>query len=102
MVGTGASAIQIVPDTAEDREMLFQRTPPWVMPRMDRTISKAERALHRAVPATGTARRGLLWGIRELQVSAFTKHPDQLGLVEKIAKSNMAPGHQGPWPCGPS
>ncbi|MGW2655879.1 flavin-containing monooxygenase, partial [Streptomyces sp. NPDC001478] len=24
------------------------------------------------------------------QVSAFTKHPDQLGLVERIAKSNMA------------
>ncbi|MFQ6850371.1 NAD(P)/FAD-dependent oxidoreductase [Streptomyces sp. 35M1] len=92
MVGTGASAIQIVPaiQPKTAKLTLFQRTPPWVMPRMDRTISKAERALHRAVPATGTARRGLLWGIRELQVSAFTKHPDQLGLVEKIAKSNMA------------
>ncbi|MER6016586.1 flavin-containing monooxygenase [Streptomyces anulatus] len=92
MVGTGASAIQIVPaiQPKTAKLTLFQRTPPWVMPRMDRTISKAERALHRAVPVTGTARRGLLWGIRELQVSAFTKHPDQLGLVEKIAKSNMA------------
>lgn len=92
MVGTGASAIQIVPaiQPKAGKVTLFQRTPPWVMPRMDRTISGAERWLHRAVPATGSARRGLLWGIRELQVSAFTKHPDQLGLVEKIAKSNMA------------
>ncbi|MFI5727387.1 flavin-containing monooxygenase [Streptomyces cyaneofuscatus] len=92
MVGTGASAIQIVPaiQPKTAKLTLFQRTPPWVMPRVDRTISKAERALHRAIPATGTARRGLLWGIRELQVSAFTKHPDQLGLVEKLAKSNMA------------
>lgn len=92
MVGTGASAIQIVPSIQPKvgRLTLFQRTPPWVMPRMDRRISGAERWLHRTLPVTGTARRGLLWGIRELQVSAFTKHPDELGLVEKIAKSNMA------------
>ncbi|MGC4947941.1 flavin-containing monooxygenase [Streptomyces sp. DT224] len=92
MIGTGASAIQIVPaiQPKVGRLTLFQRTPPWVMPRMDRKISGIERTLHRALPATGTARRGLLWGIRELQVSAFTKHPDQLGLVERIAKSNMA------------
>ncbi|WP_328900623.1 NAD(P)/FAD-dependent oxidoreductase [Streptomyces sp. NBC_00441] len=92
MIGTGASAIQIVPaiQPKVGKLTLFQRTPPWVMPRMDRKISGLERKLHRALPATGTARRGLLWGIRELQVSAFTKHPDQLGLVERIAKSNMA------------
>ncbi|MFF7339499.1 flavin-containing monooxygenase [Streptomyces sp. NPDC008163] len=92
MIGTGASAIQIVPaiQPRVGKLTLFQRTPPWVMPRMDRKISGLERKLHRALPATGTARRGLLWGIRELQVSAFTKHPDQLGLVERIAKSNMA------------
>lgn len=92
MIGTGASAIQIVPaiQPKAGKLTLFQRTPPWVMPRMDRKISGFERRLHRALPATGTARRGLLWGIRELQVSAFTKHPDQLGLVERIAKSNMA------------
>ncbi|MFF4663924.1 flavin-containing monooxygenase [Streptomyces sp. NPDC001282] len=92
MVGTGASAIQIVPaiQPKVGRMTLFQRTPPWVMPRMDRRISGAERWLHRTLPITGTARRGLLWGIRELQVSAFTKHPNELGLVEKIARSNMA------------
>lgn len=60
------------------------------MPRMDRAISGTEKWLHRTLPFTATARRGLLWGIRELQVGAFTKHPDQLGLVERIAKSNMA------------
>ncbi|RPK41419.1 NAD(P)/FAD-dependent oxidoreductase [Streptomyces sp. ADI93-02] len=92
VVGTGASAIQIVPEIQPKagRLTLFQRTPPWVMPRMDRAISGAEKWLHRTLPITATARRGLLWGIRELQVGAFTKHPDQLGLVERIAKSNMA------------
>ncbi|NEA19858.1 flavin-containing monooxygenase [Streptomyces halstedii] len=92
VIGTGASAIQIVPEIQPRarRLTLFQRTPPWVMPRMDRAISGPEKWLHRTLPFTGTARRGLLWAIRELQVGAFTKHPDQLGLVEKIAKANMA------------
>lgn len=91
MIGTGASAIQIVPAIQPDvsRLTLFQRTPPWVMPRVDRKISEAERRLHRRLPITGTARRGLLWGIRELQVQAFTKRPDQLGLVERLARANM-------------
>ncbi|MGW3730276.1 flavin-containing monooxygenase [Streptomyces sp. NPDC000851] len=92
MVGTGASAIQIVPAIQPDvaKLVLFQRTPPWVMPRIDRAISGAERRLHRAVPLTTQLRRGLLWGIRELQVQAFTKHPGELGLVEQLAKRNMA------------
>lgn len=92
MVGTGASAIQIVPSIQPDvaRLTLFQRTPPWVMPRVDRAISGAERALHRALPFTSRVRRGLLWGMRELQVQAFTKHPDELGFIEQLAKRNMA------------
>ncbi|MFD3551371.1 flavin-containing monooxygenase [Streptomyces goshikiensis] len=92
MIGTGASAIQIVPAIAPDvaRLTLFQRTAPWVMPRTDRAISAAERWLHRQLPFTRAARRGLLWGIRELQVSAFTKRPNQLGLIESLARSNMA------------
>lgn len=98
MVGTGASAIQIVP--AIQREVgkltLFQRTPPWVMPRMDRAISKAERWLHRRLPFTTHARRGILWGIRELQVQAFTKRPNELGAVEQIAKRNIARGIKDP------
>ncbi|MEW1832478.1 NAD(P)/FAD-dependent oxidoreductase [Streptomyces sp. NPDC088196] len=92
MVGTGASAIQIVPEIQPDVERLtlFQRTPPWVMPRVDRPISGAERAVHRALPFTTQARRGLLWGIRELQTTAFTKRPNELVLVEQLAKKNMA------------
>ncbi|WP_405519713.1 flavin-containing monooxygenase [Streptomyces canus] len=92
MVGTGASAIQIVPavQPLARQVTLFQRTPPWVLPRVDRAISGAERWLHRQLPFTTQARRGLLWGIRELQVQAFTKRPNELGAVEQLAKRNMA------------
>ncbi|MEU6660659.1 NAD(P)/FAD-dependent oxidoreductase [Streptomyces sp. NPDC046821] len=91
VIGTGASAIQIVPAIQRDvaKLTLFQRTPPWVMPRADRAISGAERWLHRQLPFTTQARRGILWGIRELQVQAFTKRPNELGLVEQLAKRNM-------------
>jgi cation diffusion facilitator CzcD-associated flavoprotein CzcO len=92
VIGTGASAIQIVPAIQPDvaRLTLFQRTPPWVMPRTDRLISPVERRLHRALPFTGTLRRQLLWAIRELQVQAFTKRPAVLGLVESLARANLA------------
>ncbi len=92
VIGTGASAIQIVPAIAPDVERLtlFQRTPAWVMPRTDRAITAVERWLHRRLPFTQAARRGLTWAIRDLQVGAFTKRPHQLGLVEALAKANLA------------
>ncbi|GAA3059426.1 flavin-containing monooxygenase [Streptomyces glomeratus] len=92
VIGTGASAIQIIPEIQPvvGRLTVFQRTPPWVMPRVDRDISGLERRLHRALPFTTQLRRGFLWGIRELQVQAFTKHPDELGLIERMARRNIA------------
>ncbi|GAA3721137.1 NAD(P)/FAD-dependent oxidoreductase [Streptomyces tremellae] len=92
VVGTGASAIQVVPAIQPEvgRLTLFQRTPPWVMPRRDRAISRFERALHRTVPATAALRRQGLWGVRELQVQAFTKHTGELGMVEALGRHHLA------------
>ncbi|MEN3586444.1 NAD(P)/FAD-dependent oxidoreductase [Streptomyces sp. ZYX-F-203] len=92
VVGTGASTIQIVPaiQPRVGHLTLFQRTPAWVLPRMDRAIGETERAVHRAVPATTRLRRGLLWAVRELQVRAFTKHPGALGAVERLARRHLA------------
>ena len=91
MVGTGASAIQIVPAIQPEVESLtvVQRTPPWVMPRMDRGISRAEQWLHAKVPATARARRGLLWLIREFQVGAFTKRPAMMRGAQAMAASHL-------------
>ncbi|MBT2383142.1 NAD(P)/FAD-dependent oxidoreductase [Streptomyces sp. ISL-11] len=91
VIGTGASAAQIVPAVQPDvRHLtLFQRTPPWVLPRADRRITAAEQWLHAKAPLTRVLRRQLLWAIRELQVSAFTKHPELLGLLESLARSHL-------------
>ncbi|MFF3747573.1 flavin-containing monooxygenase [Streptomyces kronopolitis] len=98
VVGTGASAIQIVPAVQPEVERLtlFQRTAPWVLPRADREISAAEKWLHTKIPATRAARRQLLWGIRELQVGAFTRHPDRLGLLERLARGHMTKAVKDP------
>ncbi|MEW1721482.1 NAD(P)/FAD-dependent oxidoreductase [Streptomyces sp. NPDC093109] len=92
VIGTGASAIQIVPAIQPEvsRLTLFQRTPAWVLPRADRPITAVERGLHRALPVTSALRRRLLRSIRELQIQAFTKRPRELGLVETLAKANIA------------
>ena len=52
VVGTGATAIQIVPEIAPrvERLDLFQRSAPWVVPKPDRAYRPRERALYRRLP----------------------------------------------------
>jgi cation diffusion facilitator CzcD-associated flavoprotein CzcO len=67
VVGTGASAIQFVPQIQPQvAELhLFQRTAPWVMPRRDRAISRLERALYRRLPVLQRAMRAAIYWGRE-------------------------------------
>ncbi len=68
VVGTGASAIQIVPaiQPRVEKLHLFQRTPAWVMPRRSRPISRFERFVYRRFPvAQRMMRAGIYWA-REL------------------------------------
>ena len=52
VIGTGASAIQFVPEIAPvvEHMAVFQRTPPWIMPRRDRAISGIEKWAFRRFP----------------------------------------------------
>ncbi len=64
VIGTGASAIQFVPEIAREVGQLdlYQRTAPWVLPKLDRHIPKFERRLYRRFPFLQRAyRRGLYW-----------------------------------------
>jgi cation diffusion facilitator CzcD-associated flavoprotein CzcO len=92
VVGTGASAIQIVPaiQPLVGQLTLFQRTPAWVMPRRDRRISGAERWLYRHIPLTQRLARTALHLSREALVGAFTKRPAQLRAVQRIALAHLA------------
>jgi len=91
VIGTGASAIQIVPSIQPDVAQLhvFQRTPPWVPPHSRRPITSAERALYRHVPATQRFVRGLVYWTRELLAYGMTKNPRALKVVRRVATRHM-------------
>lgn len=61
IIGTGASAIQVIPAIQPRVASLVvvQRTPAWVMPRFDRATPEWRRALYRRVPAAQTFVRAL-------------------------------------------
>ena len=52
VVGTGASAVQFVPEIAPDAAQVtvFQRTPAWVLPRWDKPYGAIKRWAYRYVP----------------------------------------------------
>jgi cation diffusion facilitator CzcD-associated flavoprotein CzcO len=91
VIGTGASAIQIVPELAGTATHLdvYQRTAPWVLPRADRRYTRVERLLLRHVPAFGRLyRAGVYWG-RESYVPAFTLAPWLVRPAERIARRHL-------------
>ena len=68
VVGTGASAIQVIPAIAPEVERLtvFQRTPIWCLPKLDAPLSAARPALLRWVPGAKLATRWLSQAFVEL------------------------------------
>jgi cation diffusion facilitator CzcD-associated flavoprotein CzcO len=91
VVGTGASAVQFVPEIQPKvaRLHLFQRTPPWILPRRDRALSARERRLFRRFPLTQRASRAAIYLFRELFLLPF-RHFRLAGLVERIALRHLA------------
>jgi cation diffusion facilitator CzcD-associated flavoprotein CzcO len=91
VVGTGASAIQFVPQIAGRVKQLhlFQRTPPWVLPKPDRRISKLERRLFRRLPALQRAYRNWIYWKLEGRVLGFTVHPNILKAAEVIGRHHI-------------
>jgi cation diffusion facilitator CzcD-associated flavoprotein CzcO len=76
VIGTGASAIQIIPkiQPAVGCLTVLQRTPAWVLPHTDRPVTRFEKHLYRRVPALQRVVRNLIYLSRELVVVALAKH----------------------------
>ncbi len=73
VIGTGASAIQIVPEIAPIAGQLtvFQRTPPYITPKPDRPIKAWEKRLFTALPVAQQAKRSLIYWLNELVGTGF-------------------------------
>ena len=77
VIGTGASAIQIVPAIGKkvSRLDVYQRTAPWILPRADREYTKLEHLAFKYVPGfQKLCRTGIYW-MRETQVVGLAKAP---------------------------
>ena len=90
VVGTGASAIQFVPRIQPQvaHLTLFQRTPPWVMPRLDHKITPAEHWLLRHIPFAPALTRAALWSLLEARIVGF-RNPGVMRQAEKLARAHV-------------
>jgi len=91
VVGTGATAVQLVPRIQPQVERLhvFQRTPPWVLPLADRAVSDRTRRLYRSVPAVQEAARAAVYCLREPLVVPMAVAPALSKLLEAVARAHL-------------
>ena len=91
VIGTGASAIQFVPQIASKAAQLdvYQRTAPWITPKPDRAIGPRERALHERFPAgQRTIRNVIYWGL-EARGLGFAASPKLMKGLELQARRHL-------------
>jgi cation diffusion facilitator CzcD-associated flavoprotein CzcO len=92
VIGTGASTIQFVPQIAPRAAQLsvFQRTPPWIVPKADRPIGAREQWMFEHVPGAHWLRRSGLYWLLEARVLGFAFAPKLNQLVERLVRHNLA------------
>lgn len=91
VIGTGASAIQIVPAIADKvaRLTVFQRNAPWILPRGERPISRTARWLDDHVPGMRAIRRQWLYWVAEARALPLTRAPRLVVHPQRKVKAFM-------------
>jgi cation diffusion facilitator CzcD-associated flavoprotein CzcO len=90
VVGTGASAVQIVPSLQPivSRLVVFQRTPAWVVPRRNRPIGAGARRLLKRFPLAQRFLRTRIRLRREMEGMGF-RHPLIMRLLQGISRRHL-------------
>lgn len=88
VIGTGASAIQFIPEIAPQVAQLtvYQRTPPWILPKIDPEITPRQRTLMRWLPGYRAVLRQKLFVIHEMRAAGFAVNPALMAKTEAIAR----------------
>ncbi|ASK36274.1 4-hydroxyacetophenone monooxygenase [Alcanivorax sp. N3-2A] len=91
VIGTGASAVQIVPELAGRVKSLkvFQRTPAWVIPRPDFKTPRWNQRLFAKVPASQKAVRKALFWTHETMALAVIWNSPLTRLAERLALGHL-------------
>ena len=91
VVGTGASAIQFVPEVAKTASHVdvYQRTPPYVLPKADRPYREAEQKLFDRLPAVRKAERLRIFLYGELLTSGLVISPKMLAAPMQLWRRQL-------------
>jgi len=75
VIGTGCSAIQVVPaiQPAVERLDVYQRSPGWTMPKMDYAYSERAHTLFKRLPAVRRLDRAAVFAFMEFGAAAMTR-----------------------------
>jgi len=92
VIGTGASSIQVVPaiQPVVGHLDLYQRTPPWIMPRTNRPLTRIERFVYRRVPTVQKLVRNAIYWARELMFLGFKGRSRVMQVAEVGARKHLA------------
>ncbi|WP_046243781.1 flavin-containing monooxygenase [Hymenobacter terrenus] len=98
VIGTGASAIQFIPQIAPHTQQLhvFQRTAPWVLPRPDRAFSPREQRWFRRLPLLQRLQRELIYWRSELGGLLFMGNEWLGRITREAAVAHIAAAIQDP------
>ncbi|MBJ8339385.1 NAD(P)/FAD-dependent oxidoreductase [Antrihabitans sp. YC3-6] len=99
VVGTGASAVQIVPELVKQAESVkvFQRTAGWVLPRVNRRTNSVSKMLYRQFPVTESlARQAWFWGHESVALGVVWNTP-LTRVVETVGKAHLRAQVKDPW-----
>jgi cation diffusion facilitator CzcD-associated flavoprotein CzcO len=88
VVGTGASGVQVIPELAGAAAQLtvFQRTPPWMVPKEDRLYRGDERTRFRRIPWAALRERWRLWKLQHDNTALTPDHP-RMAVVQELSES---------------
>ncbi|MFN8072148.1 MAG: NAD(P)/FAD-dependent oxidoreductase [Mycobacterium sp.] len=99
VIGTGASAVQIIPELVKtaSKVKVFQRTPGWVLPRLDFAHPDWAKQLFHHVPAAeDLARQALFWG-HEAAAVGMVWDTVVTSAIQLVAKANLRRQIRDPW-----
>jgi cation diffusion facilitator CzcD-associated flavoprotein CzcO len=96
IIGTGATAVQLIPELAEQAAELtvYQRTPIWVVPKVDFRFSERAKRLFARVPATQRAIRAITDALYEFFIFVGLRHRRLLFRRLNIGASDVAKMHR--------
>jgi cation diffusion facilitator CzcD-associated flavoprotein CzcO len=103
IIGNGATAAQIIPELAKVAKKLtiHQRTPNWVIPRMDAPIPSWKRNVYKYLPAVRWRVRADMMDFRESFYDAvFNNESPVAQFTEQMSKDHMhaqLPGREDLW-----